>query len=255
MNEIYFLVAITLFGAMLGSFASLLIWRLHFEEDGIFLGRSQCPRCKVVLGVKNLVPIFSWLFQWGRCHGCGDKISVRYPLLELVFGGVFFVFAQAFYGADVLLPLLVFAFFVLVLFFYDLWFFEVDVRVVGPAILLAFGWAFFRELSLFDFMIGGVLGAGFYAVQYFASGGKWVGFGDVWLGGFMGLLLGYKLLLLAMFLAYLIGASVSVYLLLFKNYTRKSALPMGAFLMPALLLFLYGGEGIWGWYWGLVLGY
>lgn len=242
-----------LIGASLGSFSSLLIWRLHHEEKGILWGRSRCPECKKTLDVFNLIPIFSWIFQRGKCANCKKEISSRYPIIELVFAIVFVFFTQAFWLDPHFPFLMVSVFFVLVLFFYDLWFFEVDSRIAFPAMGIALIWGFFKELPLADFIIGGIGGGGFYALQYYLSKGRWVGFGDVWLGIFMGLLLGWKLLLLTFFVAYVGGSLVAIPLLIFKNYTRKSKLPMGAFLMPSTLLFLYCGEEIWEWYWRTIL--
>ncbi len=252
MEKIGIIILVTMGGAMLGSFASLLIWRLHFDEPGILSGRSRCPKCKKTLQVKNLIPIFSWAFQKGKCSHCGAKISLFYPIIELVFAGTFFLFAEKFYGTNLFIPLILAVFFLLVLFFYDVLFSEVDDRVVLPAILAVGVWSVFRELPFLDFLIGGAIGFGFYWCQYYFSGGRWVGAGDLRLGALMGLLLGWKLVILALFLAYILGAVVAVYFLVFKNYTRKSALPMGAFLMPATLIFLYDGQRIWEWYWGFL---
>ena len=238
---------------MLGSFASLLIRRLHFEEKGILWGRSKCPNCQKPLQAKNLVPILSWIFQKGKCHACGKKISVRYPLIEIVFILTFFCFAQKFYGNSHFFPLTGIVFFTLVLFFYDLWFLEVDNRIVFPAIFFVGIWAFFREIPVQDFFIGALAGFLFYGIQYTISRGKWVGFGDLWLGLYMGLVLGWKYLFLALILAYIAGTIAAIYLLAFKKYTRKSAVPMGAFLLPATLVFLYEGEAIWKWYWDLLV--
>ena len=67
-----------------GSFSSLLTSRIGTESPIVF-ARSCCPNCKKALGVFNLIPIFSWLFQRGKCSNCKTKISWRYPLIELSF--------------------------------------------------------------------------------------------------------------------------------------------------------------------------
>lgn len=251
MENLIILISL-LFGSALGSFSSLLIWRLHYEKPGILWGRSQCPNCKETLGAQNLIPIFSWLFQKGKCANCKKEISSRYPIIELIFAITFVLFTQQFWG-DVYFPfLMISVFFVLVLFFYDLWFFEVDSRVVFPAMGVALIWGFLKTPPIAEFIIGGCCGGLFYAFQYYLSKGRWVGFGDVWLGILIGLLLGWKLLLLSLFVAYISGSLVAVYLIVFEKYTRKSKVPMGAFLMPSTLLFLYCGEDIWRWYWSFL---
>ena len=250
MYETYLIALLTVLGALLGSFSTMLIWRLHFEEKGILTGRSQCPNCKSKLGFWNLIPIFSWVFQKGKCHHCKKNISFFYPLSEFVFMSLFFLFSWHFISVEPLFLVwtLGILFFSLVLFFYDLKFFEVDERIVWPAILWALGGIYFYPENWQSILIGGGVGFGFYAFQYFVSKGRWVGAGDMRLGLFMGIVLGAKLFLLSLFFAYILGTVIAMGLMIFKGLDRHSKLPMGAFLMPALLLFLYEGGLIYSWY-------
>jgi prepilin signal peptidase PulO-like enzyme (type II secretory pathway) len=229
-------------GTVLGSFSGALIHRLHFDKPGLWTGRSQCPECHKTLQWWNLIPLISYIFQKGKCAYCHKKIPFVYFLLELIFGILFLIFVQKFGSTYEVIPLLIAVWSLLVLFFYDYLYLEVDLRIVIPAIALAFGWIFFKEKPFDFYLIGGLIGGGFYAVQYFASKGKWVGAGDIYFGVLLGLLLGWPLLLLCLFMAYIIGVIVAVYLIVFKNYGRKSSVPMGAFLMPAGLVCLYNGD-------------
>jgi leader peptidase (prepilin peptidase) / N-methyltransferase len=85
-----FLFAVTLFGLLLGSFISMLSWRLPriMELDGraqlkaISLGGSKCPHCQTNIPWTRLIPLVSWLIAKGRCHACQAPISARYPLIE-----------------------------------------------------------------------------------------------------------------------------------------------------------------------------
>ncbi len=69
-------------GSVMGSFLNCTAWRIVHGESFVH-GRSHCTTCGHVLGATELIPIFSWLFQKGKCKNCGHKISVRYPLTEL----------------------------------------------------------------------------------------------------------------------------------------------------------------------------
>jgi prepilin signal peptidase PulO-like enzyme (type II secretory pathway) len=185
----------------------------------------------------------------------------------MVFEIVFFVFAQKFFReiptVDFIF-LMISLFFILVLFFYDLKFLEVDRRISFPAIFLAVLWIFWKTYngdSCSLYLIGGVVGFLFYFLQFWAT--KYffkiegVGRGDFELGALMGLLLGWKMLLGALFLAYIIGSIIGIPLLIFQKKFAKNlpqisghlALPMGAFLMPSLLVFLYNGPQLLNWYW------
>jgi prepilin signal peptidase PulO-like enzyme (type II secretory pathway) len=258
-------IYMTILGGILGSFATMLIHRLHFDEKGIWFGRSACPHCHKNLGVLDLIPVFSWIFLRGKCRHCSQKISGFYPLTELLFAMTFFFVSQIFESIYILVPALIITFVALVCFVYDVRFMEVDDRVVYPFLVF---WGiyivihyffpdFFLETFLLapvpDLLVGALLGWGFYAAQYYFSAGKWVGAGDMRLGFFMGIILGWKYLLLALFLAYILGSFFAIYLLLTKKAKKNKALPMGAFLMPSLLVFMLYGEIIWEFYWRILL--
>ncbi len=83
--EIFF---ISLVALVFGSFASCISHRMAIGESWVFV-RSKCLKCNKILSVKNLIPLFSWIFQKGKCHNCKEKISWRYPLIELLFLGSF----------------------------------------------------------------------------------------------------------------------------------------------------------------------
>ncbi|MBT3349297.1 prepilin peptidase [bacterium] len=251
MTETFFIICAVVAGTLFGSFATLLVWRLHFDEKGIFFGRSRCPQCRKILSAIELIPVFSWFLQKGRCKKCGKKIPIFYPITEIIFAATFGIFAVKFGGTENFWPMIFAAFFALLLWIYDFKFSEVDRRISFPAIAIAIGWAFFRDGTEI-FLIGGAIGTGFFAIQYFASRGKWVGLGDLELGALMGFLLGWKLLLGALFLAYILGTFWAIPLLILKKATGKTPLPLGAFLMPALLVFLHSGDKIVNWYFGFL---
>ncbi|MCF7846671.1 MAG: prepilin peptidase [Candidatus Gracilibacteria bacterium] len=251
MNTLWIGIGAGVLGGILGSFTTMLVWRLHFEEKGIWWGRSRCPQCRRNLTAIELVPIFSWFLQRGRCKKCGKWISVFYPLTEVIFVLTFVLFGLKFWGETSLFWMGPSVFLLLVLWVYDARFLEVDRRISLPAIGIALLWAFLREETS-SLLIGGIVGFGFYFLQYWLTmkllKKPGVGLGDLELGLLMGLLLGWKLLLPALFLAYLLGTLWAVPLLVTGKASRKTALPMGAFLMPATLVFLYAGEEILNWY-------
>lgn len=79
----FYLFVLFLFWTMFGSFASVIIYRLKSKEWWILTGRSHCKSCERYLSPIELIPIISWLMQWGKCAGCRKKISAIYPILEL----------------------------------------------------------------------------------------------------------------------------------------------------------------------------
>jgi leader peptidase (prepilin peptidase)/N-methyltransferase len=79
---VFVVVVATVFGALIGSFLNVVLWRVPRGESIVSPG-SHCPACETPLGPLELVPVLSWVLLRGRCRHCGVGISVRYPLVEL----------------------------------------------------------------------------------------------------------------------------------------------------------------------------
>lgn len=89
MESSFFIIFSLIFGAVFGSFITAASYRLPKNES--MLTRSHCPKCNKPLKIKSLIPIFSWLFQKGKCLNCKAKISVRYPITELTTSLLFLI--------------------------------------------------------------------------------------------------------------------------------------------------------------------
>ena len=261
---------IFIFGLIIGSFLNVVIWRTHVGKS-VLTGHSYCPKCRHTLGPAELVPVLSFLIQKGKCRHCKQKISWQYPLVELATA---ILFAVAYLILDFIpappvggLPILDFHFFdlirawfvisvMIVLFVYDLRYYIIPDKVIYPAIAvvavtipLIYG----GEISwwgLLNPIIAGVLGGGFFLLQYVISKGKWIGGGDVKLGALMGLILGLGGLGVALFFAYVVGAICGLILVTLKKKNMKSQLPFGTFLAAATVFSMFWGEKILEWYLG-----
>lgn len=145
----------------------------------------------------------------------------------------------------------------IILFVYDLRFGLVPDRVVLPAILIAFLYGMIRpgqinQLSMIHnslFMIlATTVGAGFFALQYYLSKGRWLGAGDIRIGALMGAMLGFPLIFEGLAVSYFIGGAVGIGLLAAGRKRFGETLPLGTFLtVGAAIAFLYGQE-LWNWY-------
>lgn len=80
---VYVLVVAALLGLVMGSFINCWAWR-YMNGESVMRGRSHCTSCGHDLGVRDLVPVFSWLATRGTCRYCGEKVSARYPATEVV---------------------------------------------------------------------------------------------------------------------------------------------------------------------------
>lgn len=84
---VFMIVVAAVLGAVLGSFLNCMAWRITHGES-VLKGRSHCTSCGHTLGWTELIPILSWIIQGGKCRACGERVSVRYPLTELLFAAV-----------------------------------------------------------------------------------------------------------------------------------------------------------------------
>jgi len=143
--------------------------------------------------------------------------------------------------------------FLIIIFVYDWLYREVLTNIVWMGGVLGFLInGFLLGYSIFDILAGSVLMGGFFLAQYLISKGRWIGGGDVRLGFMFGVWLGWQLSILALLIAYILGALVGIYLLATKKANRKTELPFGSFLAVAVFICVLYGNTIIGWYMGLL---
>jgi len=267
--NLFFYTFLFIFGTIFGSFASVLVWRIHSKEGGISTGRSHCPACGHTLSFLDLFPILSYIFLRGKCRFCSEKISPFYPLLELT-TGILFLFSGMFL-VDIQMLLMGSAsewlrlgFFLLVALatvvfvFYDFRFMEIPDEVLIPVNILLFflllitslgiPLPFFSHFLLFDntlldipvinATVGSVLIFSFFYVQIVLSEGKWIGGGDLRIALFMGLIAGTKIAMLGLLLSYFSGSIIGIILLAINRH-RDTEMPFGPYLALGLYLSLF----------------
>jgi len=238
-------------GAIIGSFLNCLVWRLKNNKNFI-TARSQCPFCERKLAWFENIPVFSFLFLKGKCRTCREKIPIFYFLAE-IFTGLLFVLVFWFNQSDLFFYKIFFELFVIsfliFVFIYDALYKEILPGAVWVAVLIvtAYHWLV-KDLTIESFVYGIILGFSFFAFQYFVSKGRWIGGGDVRLGLFIGALLGWEKTVLAVLVAYWLGAFFGLFLLFSKKGKMNSEVPLGTFLTAGTLFAMYFGEYIINWY-------
>ncbi|MFH1129219.1 MAG: prepilin peptidase [Patescibacteria group bacterium] len=251
-----------IFGTIMGSFLNVVILRLK-KNKSILKNRSHCPLCKKNLYWYELIPIISFLIQLGKCRKCHKKISWQYPLVEF-FTGVLFLLAiiyqSPFYGIGSIVFftfLLIAICFLIILFVYDLKYYLVPNIIIFPIIILTFIFDIYLWLSTGLFSVfsssvfAAIIAGGFFLVLVLISKERWMGTGDVFIGILMGLILGFPQVLVALFLAFWIGAIFSIILMVAKKKNLKSKIPFGPFLVLATIIFLFWGKLLLSLYLGL----
>ncbi|MFA5853908.1 MAG: prepilin peptidase [Patescibacteria group bacterium] len=243
-------------GLAVGSFLNVVIGRLRSGEKG-WRSRSRCPECHAVLRPSELVPLVSFLLLRGHCRSCKKSISWQYPLVEFS-TMVLFLAACALRISAIdftvplsLLPLLrdwVFISFLTIIFVVDLR----DMVVFDSVTLPAAAFALFVNIVLghdaVNLLLAAVVGAGFFLLQYVVSRGRWIGGGDIRIGAMMGAMLGFPLVILALFAAYIVGAFVALGLMAAGKAKWTGQMAFGTFLSVATVLAMFFGQHAMNWY-------
>jgi leader peptidase (prepilin peptidase) / N-methyltransferase len=246
-----------LFGLAIGSFLNVVIWRVP-RKLSVVRPPSHCPQCETPIRPWDNVPVVSWLLLRGKCRHCGNPIPVRYPLVEAGCGVLFAVVAARFGSAWELPAYLVLAAALLAISIIDLEHFIVPDRITAPLTVSALallglaaaaegtGWRYGRTV------LGGVAFFAFLLLLNILYP-KGMGMGDVKLAFSLGLYLGWLgwgQVFLGGFLAFLLGALIGVGLIAAGIKGRKDFVPFGPFLALGTLLTILWGDPILRWYTG-----
>ena len=247
-----------LIGTTVGSFLNVVAYR-SVHGGSIFADRSKCRHCDRKLKARDLIPIFSYLLLSGNCRYCKKNISIQYPLVEILTGVIFaftFVYWLTNLGAqpDLMamanLAFLMFLVSVLiVLTTTDI----VDGLLPNTIILPAIGFVIVYRvfllatgvLSPFTFSVG-IVASLLIAFLFFAivliSKEKALGGGDIKLALFIGLFLGWPLVLVALFLGFLTGGLLAAMLILLGTKRFGQTMPLGPFLNLGAFIALFYGQ-------------
>jgi prepilin signal peptidase PulO-like enzyme (type II secretory pathway) len=240
-------------GLIVGSFLNAAIHRLHSGQS-IIKDRSRCPHCGHLLGFIDLIPVISFFYLGGRCAYCHKKISWQYPAIEII-TAITFVLLAFNYGLRVtdygFWLQMVFICLLIVIGVFDFKHFLILDKLVFPALVIAVVASVLRG-TLVDSLVGSLLVSIFFAIQYFVSKGRWIGFGDVKFGLFLGALLGVKAGLAMLLLAYILGSITGLGLIAFGRKSLGSKLPFGSFLSVSAIITMLYGDLLVEWYLNLI---
>jgi len=243
-------IFIFVLGAVVGSFLNVVILRLPDDEASIVFPASHCPKCKSPIRWFDNIPIISFLLLRGRCRNCRESISIQYPIVELLMGGL----ALGLFGKFFLsLPFLLYFFFVaalLVIIFIDLEHQIIPDVISLPGIVVGFAVSFVNPLvswqqsGLGILFGGGVLYAVAYGYYLFTKRDG-MGGGDIKFLAMIGAWLGWPCLPFVIFASSLLGAIVGIGAVIKQGKGGKTVIPYGPFLAIAGYLYLFFREAIW----------
>lgn len=236
-------IIIFIYGIVIGSFLNVCIYRIPNEES-IVLPSSHCGSCNHRLGWLDLVPVLSYICLRGKCRYCGQKISLRYPMVEVLTGfllvGIYFRYGLTFhffkYGILTLFLI------VIALIDYDTT--DVYSCVVYPGIAVGIIFAILERViysgSLGNYIIGAAIGFVIIGGIYILTGG--FGAGDIEIAVLCGVFLGWKLEIYFILIAFIIGGAIGITLILMKKKSKTDYMPLGPSLAMGAYIALIIGE-------------
>jgi leader peptidase (prepilin peptidase)/N-methyltransferase len=266
-----------LIGLMIGSFLNVCILRIPRNES-IMTPASHCPKCNAAIAPYDNIPVLSWLLLGGKCRNCKTKISILYPAIELLTGGLFYLCYRQFGLSVDGARWAAFSALIIVLTATDIRerILPDMINLAGFTIGMAFsffvlpadGAAMWLSNRMFDFppprpvisfadaILGALVGAGLLWIVgegYFRLRGKeGMGLGDVKMMGMVGAFLGLKRTLLTVLVGSLLGSVIGILIVLLSRKGRDYELPFGAFLGAGALLVVFFGTPILSWYQSLL---
>jgi leader peptidase (prepilin peptidase) / N-methyltransferase len=245
------LAILVLLGLAVGSFLNVCIHRLP-RGQSLNSPPSRCPSCDYRLRWFDNIPVLSYVLLAGRCRKCRAGISIRYPLVELITMALFVIHGEVFGWSALLIPRLVFACAMVVLFAIDLEHQLLPNVITLPGIVVGLIASAVLPPGLVDALIGVLIGGGvlwLIGEAYFRySGHEGMGGGDVKMLAMIGAFLGWKLVLVTLVLSSIAGSLIGLAVIAFRKGGMKYALPYGTFLALAALVASLVGENIVNWY-------
>lgn len=258
-----FYIFLVILGLVVGSFLGMLTFRL--PRNLPFSGRSLCPHCKAKIRWFENIPVLSFAFLWGKCGGCGKRISWRYPLIEMATAGLFTA-TGVFWGnigpqnsiaylARQELGVFSLVFFLVILTLsIALFVIDLEFQILPDPLILTLGLItlililFLPSPLLFHHLLAGALSSFFFLLLYLATRGRGMGFGDVKLSFVLGSLLGYPEGLVWLFLAFLTGGILGLILIIIRKARFGQHISFGPFLLFAGVFAFYFGGILFKWY-------
>ena len=247
-------IFIFILGLIVGSFSNVCIYRIPKNESIIFPA-SHCPKCNSNISPKDNIPLLSYILLKGRCRNCKSKISIQYPIVELLTGLIYLII-YLIYGLSVqTLIYIILSSALIIIAFIDLNEQIVPDVISLPGIVIGFIISFFvTYISFINSALGILVGGGIILIIGVAGSvifkKEAMGGGDVKLAAMIGAFLGWKYIIISLFLGFFIGALAGIILILSKIKNREDVVPFGPFIVLGSFVTLLWGEKIISWYIG-----
>lgn len=231
-------------GLLIGSFLNVCIYRIPRSESVSF-PPSHCTNCDSKIKPYDLVPVISYILLRGKCRHCGEKISVKYPLIELITSTIFLALYIKFGLSFELIKYIIFSCFIIVIGVIDLETTDVYFKTTLSGIIIGLvfiGVGYFYGYEVWSCIFGGFLGGGLIAAIILLTHG--MGWGDAEICLLGGIFLGFKLTIVMLFLSFVIGGIIGLLLIVTKKKSKKDYIPFGPFISLGAVITIFLGQQI-----------
>lgn len=248
------IILLYILGLIVGSFSNVCIYRIPRNESIIYPA-SHCPKCSTTILAKDNIPLLSYILLKGRCRNCGSRISIKYPVVEFL-TGLIYVIIYLIYGFSIqFLIYLILLSVLTIITFIDLNEKIVPDVITLPGIVIGLILSFFVPyISFINSALGVVIGGGIILIIALAGFAIFkkeaMGGGDIKLAAMIGAFLGWRYIIISLFLGFFLGALTGIILILSKTKKREDAIPFGPFIVLGSIITLLWGGKIITWYIG-----
>lgn len=249
----FYLLVFFLLGSAVGSFLNVVIDRTTRGES--IKGRSYCDHCRATLSTLDLIPILSFVALGARCRYCKKPLKWQYPAIEFITASLFTLSTFMLVGGGnfnliTLFYYLLIVSVLIVVAVVDFRYYLIPTTFVYTASLVAlfYNFIFLSQSAFLEHTVAAFLVALFFLIIILVTRGKGMGQGDIVLGFLIGLVLGYAATAVALFLAFLLGAVVSIGLIAFGKKRFGQTVPFAPFLISGFFISLYWQAQIIDWY-------
>lgn len=247
-------VLIFILGLIVGSFSNVCIYRIP-KNKSIIYPASHCPKCHSKIKPVDNIPLLSYILLKGRCRNCKSKISIQYPIVEFLTGLIYLI-VYLIYGLSFqTLIYIILSSALVIIAFIDLNEQIVPDVISLPGIVIGFILSFLVPyISFINSALGVVVGGGIILIIGLAGSvifkKEAMGGGDVKLAAMIGAFLGWRYVVISLFLGFFLGALVGIFLILLKIKSREDVVPFGPFIILGSFITLLWGDKIISWYIG-----
>ena len=238
----------------MGSFSNVCIYRIPRDESIVYPA-SHCPKCHSNILPKDNIPLLSYILLRGKCRNCKNKISIQYPIVEFLTGLIYLIIYLAFGLSFQTLIYIILSSALIIIAFIDLNDQIVPDVISLPGIVIGFIVSFFvTYISVINSGLGILVGGGIILIIGIAGTiifkKEAMGGGDVKLASMIGAFLGWRYIIISLFLGFFLGALAGIILILSKIKKREDMVPFGPFIILGSFITLLWGGQIISWYFG-----